>query len=130
MMKNVRVALAFGLSCIVFYSRPASAQIAPGSSQQTVTLGEEKIPVFLYRPACENPSLLLVFHGVARNAGGYRNYARPLADQLCFIVVAPKFDRKDFPTWRYQQGGIKRKNGTTRPERDWTGGFVIELVDW
>ena len=132
MAPSVRLASILGLSCLAFLlAAPlAAAPIEAGARQQTVTLGEEKIPVFLYRPSCENPSLLLVFHGVARNAGGYRNYARPLADQLCFVVLAPKFDRKEFPVWRYQQGGIKRKNGTTRSERDWTGQFVIELVDW
>lgn len=131
-IRNSRIISAFALLCVIFAfsARPSLAQIAPGSSQQAIALGGESIPVFLYRPSCEQPALLLVFHGLARNAGGYRNYARPLADRLCVIVVAPKFDSKAFPSWRYQRGGIKRRNDTIRPARDWTSLFVIALVDW
>jgi hypothetical protein len=50
--------------------------------------------------------ILLVFHGQARNAAGYRDDAIPLAQHLCMRVVAPLFDAARFPTWRYQRGGI------------------------
>jgi hypothetical protein len=73
--------------------------------------------------------LLLVFHGVARNARTYRDYARPLADRNCLLLVAPLFAQRDFPGWRYQRGGIV-KGGVVQNPSDWTGRLVPALVDW
>ena len=71
--------------------------ISVGAGKQTVNLGGTRMDVYTYRPAqCPDPSLLLVFHGAARDAEDYRDYARGLADRQCMLVVAPLFDRKRF----------------------------------
>jgi len=86
--------------------------------------------VFTYRPAgCSDPTLLMVFHGIARNARSYRDYARPVADRVCLLIVAPVFDERVFPTWRYQRGGIVKDTAVQDP-RDWTGSVVLDLVAW
>lgn len=87
----------------------ASAEpIGPGNAQQIASIGGVDFPVFTYRPSgCEPRLLLLVFHGVGRNGGPYRNHARPLADRVCAIVVAPQFDQRRFPRDEYQYGGVK-----------------------
>jgi pimeloyl-ACP methyl ester carboxylesterase len=86
--------------------------------------------VFTYRPAgCSDPSLLMVFHGIAGNARTYRDDARPLADRLCLLVVAPLFDRQTFPAWRYQRGGIV-KEGAVQDARNFTARVVLDLVEW
>ncbi len=106
-----------------------AAPIAPGKSDQTVRLGDRAINLFTYRPECSNPLLLLVFHGENRKAGGYRDAAVPIADRLCMIVVAPLFEKRDFPGWKYQRGGIvHRRKVLDRRER--TGNIVPELVAW
>lgn len=107
----------------------AAGPIEPGASQQTAPIGGKDMTVFLYRPACSEPSLLVVLHGTNRNADGYRNHARPLADKLCMIVLAPTFDKKTFASWRYQLGGIVR-DGTVQPANAWTGNLVLQLVGW
>jgi hypothetical protein len=104
--------------------------IATGTGKQTVDLNGTRLQVFTYRPACSDPSLLLVFHGAQRDAEDYRDFARPLADRLCTIVIAPLFDRKRFPSWRYQRGGIVSESGAVQNSRDFTGRFVLDLVDW
>jgi pimeloyl-ACP methyl ester carboxylesterase len=105
--------------------------IGVGAAKQTVNLGGTRMDVYIYRPAqCPDPSLLLVFHGAARDAEDYRDYARPLADRLCTLVVAPLFDRKRFPSWRYQRGGIVDVSGAVQNPRDFTGRLVLDLVDW
>jgi len=77
------------------------------TGRQIADVNGAPMVVFTYRPAgCSDPSLLLVFHGIARNARTYRDDARALADRLCLLVVAPLFDRQAFPGWRYQRGGI------------------------
>src|SRR5262249_7488311 len=64
----------------------AGAQLFPsGSGEQMMELKAERLTVFTYRPGCLEPSLLIVLHGKGRNADQYRDWARPLADQHCFL---------------------------------------------
>ena len=106
-----------------------AAPIAAGDGQQTITVAGLDMTVFTYRPNCANPTLLLVFHGRNRNADRYREYARALADRLCMLVVAPRFDKERFPTWRYQRGGLVRRD-IVQPTQEWSGPIVLEIVDW
>jgi pimeloyl-ACP methyl ester carboxylesterase len=107
----------------------AAEPIATG--RQAADLNGTRLAVFTYRPAeCSDPSLLLVFHGAQRDAADYRDYARPLADRHCLLVLAPLFDQHTYPSWRYQRGGIIGKDGALRNARDWTGRLVPGLVDW
>jgi dienelactone hydrolase len=101
------------------------------SGQQIAGVNGTRMTIFTYRPAgCSDPSLLLVFHGARRDANSYRDYARPLADRHCLLVVAPLFDKHAFPSWRYQRGGIVDKKGAVQEPRDRTGQLVLGLVDW
>lgn len=112
----------------VLTASAAAAQLPGGSGEQRLSLGETRFTVFTYRPACRDPSLLLVFHGQNHNADDYRDWARPLADKLCMLVVAPRFGKSQFPRWRYQHGGISR-DGMLQDRREWTGRLVPELVE-
>lgn len=106
----------------------AAAPIETG--RQIADVNGAPMVVFTYRPTgCSEPSLLLVFHGIARNARTYRDDARGLADRLCLLVVAPLFDRQTFPGWRYQRGGIV-KGAALQDARDFTGRMVLDLVNW
>lgn len=108
---------------------PAVAEPIPsGLDEQTFTVNGEPLETYTYRPECKDPSLLVVFHGQDRSASDYRDYAIDLADQHCMLVVAPLFDAERFPTWRYQQGGLERK-GVVQPASEWTGTYVLELVE-
>jgi len=81
-----------------------------GSAQRTVQAGSESIEVFTYRPASyQRGPLLLVLHGLGRNADRYRDHAIPLADALGYVVAAPRFDAARFPQWRYQWAGLARR---------------------
>jgi hypothetical protein len=109
----------------------AAASAEPiGTGRQMVDLNRTRLEVFSYRPQCAEASLLLVFHGAQRDAEDYADYARPLADRLCTLVLAPRFDRKRFPSWRYQRGGIVDDDGVVQRPRDFTGRLVLDLVDW
>lgn len=101
-----------------------------GTGQTTAVVKGLPIRVFTYHPRnCAPRALLFVFHGNGRTAERYRNYARPLADRMCLVVMAPLFDKKRFRNWRYQRGGIVRK-GRVRPADEWTVTMVAGLVDW
>jgi hypothetical protein len=106
----------------------AAAPIMTG--RQTIDINGTPMVVFAYRPGgCSDPALLMVFHGVARNARTYRDDARAIADRLCLLVVAPVFDKRAFPAWRYQRGGIV-KDAVVQDARDWTGRLVLDLAAW
>ena len=122
----------FSVAAMLYYLLgPTSAVAAPiATGRQVIDINGTRMVVFTYRPAgCSDPTLLLVFHGIARNARSYRDYARPIADRLCLLIVAPVFDEHTFPTWRYQRGGIVKDTAVQDP-RDWTGSVVLDLVAW
>jgi len=124
------ISAAVVLSCFLGAEPAVAEPTAAGTGKQTVEVNGTRMAVFTYRPAgCSNPSLLLVFHGIARDADKYRDYARALADRHCLLLAAPLFDKRAFPTWRYQRGGII-DHGVVQNPRDWTGRLVLDLVDW
>jgi poly(3-hydroxybutyrate) depolymerase len=105
-------------------------RVAAAGGQQTVELEGVPLQIFTYRPTgCSLSGALLVFHGLARNASQYRDYAIPLAERLCMLTVAPLFDKARFTAWAYQQGGIIY-NGAVQPRESWTVQFVPRLVSW
>jgi poly(3-hydroxybutyrate) depolymerase len=60
-----------------------------------VDIDGAQIVVFTYRPVrCGNGPLLLVCHGMRRNAEGYRDHAQGLADRCGMLVAAPLFDQQ------------------------------------
>jgi len=86
------------------------------------------LQVFTYKPAAYTDGpLLVVFHGVGRNAKGYRDHAIVMAEQFKAIVVAPLFDAKRFDRERFQRGGLFR-NGQLQPTNQWTFANVAPLV--
>ncbi len=121
---------------LVFYTITLYANPIPfGNNQQTISIAGEEIEIHTYKPQqYTNGHILLVLHGLGANASGYRNSAVPLADAHGLLVVAPLFDRKRFPTWRYQTGGLVRDQRTTEnfliePETQWTGRLFLKIID-
>ena len=109
---------------------PAYAQspapIPPGDGREVADIAGTELDVFTYRPSgCAPRLVLIVFHGVERNAGAYRRHAEPLANRSCAIVVAPKFERERFPRDLYQYGGVVQEAAGQR-----TVDLVPELVAW
>lgn len=109
----------------------ANASVQVGIGKQTADLGGLSLDVFTYRPdRCTTSGALFVFHGLERNAEAYRDYAIPLGERVCMLVIAPLFDKARFPTWRYQRGGIVNDNGLVQPPESWTVNLVPRLVSW
>jgi pimeloyl-ACP methyl ester carboxylesterase len=106
-----------------------------GKSRRSVDISGELIDLHAYKPpGYAGGPILLVLHGLGRNAAGYRDYAIPLADAQGWLVVAPLFDRERFPTWRYQTGGLVRNQvaeGEFRvePEMQWMGRSFLAIID-
>jgi len=119
MIKGNRVgAVIVVLSCALAAPAAMAAPIAPGNGQQTVDVAGTRMTVFTYRPAnCSDPSLLLVFHGVARNARTYRDYARPLAARSFLGRRRPTIDSsfmtRNGPRFPRKKPLTRRKQPTT-----------------
>jgi hypothetical protein len=117
-MKALTTLIALVGAAMSMTAANAQTLFAPGNSQASVVLTGTTLNVFTYKPTtCTPRQLLVVFHGLNRDAGPYRDHARTLADRLCAVVVSPEFDAARFPTMLYQMGGS-------------TVGLVAPLVDW
>lgn len=97
-----------------------SEPIPSGSSQIEVTSGTNAITVFTYKPRTyKDGPLIVVFHGLLRDAQQYRDFAIPMANRFNAIVVAPLFDSDEFSNEDYSRGGVI-KDGVIQPRENWT----------
>ena len=132
---NIQLRLAALLICAACAMAARAEPIPAGSSQRSVVIGNETIELQTYKPPqYAGGPILLVLHGLGTNAPGYRDYAIPLADARGLLVVAPLLDRKRFPVWRYQTGGLvrdQRAAGEFRvePAASWTGQLLLVIID-
>jgi len=88
----------------------------------------KSLEVFTYRPGSyvDGP-LLIVMHGMDRNADDYRDRASVLGDRFDALVVSPCFDAEQFSTEAYQRGGVTR-NREPQPQEEWTFQFIVDLA--
>jgi dienelactone hydrolase len=119
-----------GLAFAVTYS--CRAQPLPkGPGRFELPNGAEPITVFTYKPPTyKDGPLLVVCHGVGRNAEEYRDYAITLARRFGVMVVAPLFDKERFPSERYQHGGLLDAEGRVQESEQWTFSVIPRLIDY
>ena len=119
----------FALSFVLLLGTIQAAPLAVGPGQVVMPNGAEPLTLFTYKPPTYTDGpLLVVFHGVARNAEEYRNFAITLAERFKAIVVTPFYDRERFSTARYQRGGLVGEDGRARPPEEWTYATVPRIV--
>lgn len=120
---QVAAALALGAATTL-----AGDAFPEGKSSFVLEKHGKTIPVMTYRPAdFDDGPLILVLHGMDRNAGDYRDRAVPLGDRFNALIVAPEFDGTQFPEEAYQLGGVKRA-GKVMPAEQWTFRFFAEII--
>jgi poly(3-hydroxybutyrate) depolymerase len=136
-VKSLRCRLAAALLGAICLAPAARAALPEGSGQVQLAAGGDTFDVWTYKPAgYRGGPLLMVFHGLGRDAAGSRDAARALADRFGLLVVAPLFDTARFPGWRYNSAGLVRQrfaggddDFTLEPEDQWTAKRVLQLVD-
>nr|WP_314072735.1 hypothetical protein [uncultured Roseococcus sp.] len=102
---------------------PALARAALPAGRSRITFEEPSgvapgmMAAFLYRPAAwqAGGKVVVVLHGLRRDAGNYRDAWIPLAEARGFLVVCPEFSAAQFPGDRYYNFGNARA-----PEAAWT----------
>ncbi len=108
--------------------------ILPGSSSfnHLFTGRNVVVPVWTYLPpdAPEDPPIVIVCHGMGRNASGNRNSWRQHADRLGFLVVAPEFTDEDFPGSNYYNlANMRTSGGSVNPQSVWTFQAIEDIFD-
>ncbi len=115
------------LLCLALQS---PTQIPSGDGQTEIAVGADRLPidVFTYKPErYRDGPLVIVCHGVLRNAEEYRDHAKKLGDRLSALIIVPRFDAERFPLEGYQQGGV-RKQGKVYPREQWTFSYIPEIA--
>lgn len=98
-----------------------------GKSVVEVRFGDIPVQLFTYKPETYSDGpLIMVFHGVLRNADEYRDDSIEMGDRFRALIVAPRFDATVFPLPKYQFGGIV-ENGKAAPKEHWTGEYVNRI---
>lgn len=114
---------------LVAFSGLRADPLPKGPGRVECPNGAEPITLFTYKPPTYTAGpLLVVCHGVQRNAEDYRNFAITLAERFGAIVVAPLFDVQRFPTARYQRGGLVGGDGKAQSPGQWTYAIIPVIV--
>jgi len=102
--------------------------ISAGKSSVDVTFDDVSMKIYLYKPeSYRDGPMLMVFHGVLRNAEEYRDHSVAMGDRFGALVVAPHFDEKSFGKGKYQLGGIVIE-GKAVPAEQRTGHYVNRIA--
>lgn len=115
----------------------ALALAAPGQAAETGSFrftGWDGPALTIHYAAPDNPApdakIVIVIHGVRRNADEYRDNWIALADRYGFIVAAPEFAEDDFPgSAAFQTGGVIGPDGAAAPVSDRAFAAIEPLFD-
>lgn len=127
MTSSPRLLLA---ALMLVFAHPLWADPLP-TGPATLAFPNDAEPITLYTykpPTYKDGPLLIVCHGVQRNAEEYRNFAITLAERYGVIVVAPLFDDERFPSSRYQRIGLLDKDGNVQASETWTCAIIPKIV--
>ena len=92
----------------------------------------DPLVAWTYKPASFQPErpMVIVMHGVARNARAYRDAWIPSAEKYGALVVAPEFSKTGFPTPReYEVGNMRDRDRHPLPRENWTLSLIELLFD-
>lgn len=95
-------------------------------------LADKPITVYYYVPKTgdvANMRVLFVLHGAERSGKGVANMWRKFAERDGFVVIAPEYNIKIYPGWRYQGGGLMYK-GKLQPREKWTYSTIEPIFDY
>ena len=122
LLEHLRLGFAavLGAGLLLAASRATAGPIPTGLSHLEVGSGTNLITVFTYKPeSYRDGPLVVVFHGLLRNAEDYCRNCIPLAESNHVIIAAPLFSKDEFDNEEYQRGGVLR-HGVLQPRGNWS----------
>jgi hypothetical protein len=106
----------------------AGDAIPVGPGKFAADIGGSSIDVFTFKPeGYQDGPLIVVCHGMQRNAEEYCGKACGLAERVKAVVAAPLFDLQRYPIEAYQLGGVYKK-GELQPAERWTVSVIPKIV--
>ena len=101
----------------------------PPGETGTITVNDERgafvapMDVHYFRPLNFKPAgpVLIVVHGMSRNADSYRDYFFEAAYKHGAMILTPEFNRKNYPgSRRFNLGNIENRSGAIVPSSRWS----------
>lgn len=121
------IRLLLAVVAMLVLGLPAAAHLPPGSGRIEVAEPEgatrEAMPVWFHRPASwdEDGRIVVVMHGLNRDAGRYRDEWAALAEAGGFLVLVPEFSASKFPGTRwYNFGNLVDDEGRATAPQTWS----------
>lgn len=108
-----------------------TAAPAPGARFSFQPKSGTAIQVWMHTPRQVNTDtgIIIVLHGVGRDAPGtFRAWERAMSGRN-LIIVAPQFSEPDYAGGRYAEGNVTDKLLAANPVNDWTFTIIEELFD-
>jgi len=108
------------------------ATLGAGAGRFEFQGANQTVPVWYYLPENARPEapVLIVMHGVHRDASRYRDEWAPYAQTYGFILVAPEFSEAAFPgSESYALGGTVDEKGHPLPRAQWAFSFIEPIFD-
>ena len=108
--------------------------LSPGSGcyNYTDSVSGKTLNVWYYKPAEFSPQtpVLIVMHGMRRNAGQYRDSWVRHAQREKFMLLTPEFSEENFPKdSAYNMGNYRSPGGTINPREQWSFPIVERVFD-
>ncbi|MBA4017464.1 MAG: hypothetical protein C0483_09850 [Pirellula sp.] len=136
-MKTCMTAVLPSVICLVLTVAllPLSVQaanLAPGAGRHEVRHAGKTIPVWYFVPedAGNDAPVLIVMHGVNRDADRYRDEWIPYARKYRFLLLVPEFSKQAFPGEdRYNSGNTLDEQQRPLPRDQWTFSLIEPIFD-
>lgn len=92
-----------------------------------------RIPIWLYRPARFTPEgrIVIVMHGLRRDASAYCEAWAPEAERHGLLVAAPEFAEEYYPgVHEYNYGDVLSGDGHPQPRSQWLFPIIDPIFDF
>ncbi len=132
---RLSVTLILSLTTVPISTQAATLRastLTPGTGRFEVAHGGKTIPVWYCLPEAVGPDapVLIVMHGVNRDADRYRDEWAPHARKMGFVLLAPEFSKEAFPGEdQYNLGNMFDDQQRRRPPEDWSFSLIEPIFD-
>lgn len=139
--RSLLMGLLLLLTCILLPSHDVHAQKQPlptglsdFSMAETAGATTDSLKVYTYKPAAwqDGRPIVVVFHGLKRNAEEYCQGWKEYAEKHNFLIACPEFTESKFPGVRYYNFGnvIDNDNtgGNIQPTKQWIFPVIDNII--
>ncbi len=132
------IILSSGLYLLFLCASSLAGEIKPGSGyfvyeDRDGNDGKRDISVYYHCPTSftKVDPILIIMHGNNRKVLRFWRPWKPYAEQYNALILAPEFDKFDFPgSLSYHSGGIYDiGTGDEKPEKKWTFSIIDRIFD-